>query len=201
MHKRNFFGIMSAKMKTAILSLAMLPFAALAWRAVSLDAGVPAYFDGEAVAVAKVSECDYAPSRYAVLVESANTATNEFEVWFCTNSVASPVSCDFVFGMDAGRLFARGRDLRSVVFDDGTIQTNAVTVILGFERKMSGEMLLDAVEVNEVEHGFLTAQFSAAHPERWRSLKLVSRDCAATPPTVTVTRRKIGTSIHLAAVR
>ena len=52
---------MSAEMKTSILSLAMLPFAALAWRAVSLDAGESAYVDGEAAAVAAVSECDDAP--------------------------------------------------------------------------------------------------------------------------------------------
>ena len=55
-------------MKLPILILATMPVVAMAWRSVSLDVGVPVHADGEAAAVAVVSEDDGAPSRYAVTV-------------------------------------------------------------------------------------------------------------------------------------
>ena len=104
-------------------------------------------------------------------------------------------------GVDCGRLFARGRDLRSVVFDDSTLQTNSVAVVLRFERNISGETINDTVELNGEDCAFLGERFADAHPDEWRSAKIVSRDAGEASPTVSITRRKIGTSIHLAAVR
>ena len=44
-------------------------------------------------------------------------------------------------------------------------------------------------------------EFADAHPDEWRSVKIISRDAGEVSPTVSIMRRKIGTSIHLAAVR
>jgi len=190
-------------MKTGIL-MVVAAFAAMptvAWQQVGVDAGVSEFADGEATAVAVVGELDDAPALYTVSANAENTCTNEFEVWFCTDQSASPAFCDFVFGVDCGRLFARGCDLRSVVFDDSTLQTNSVAVVLRFERKISGETINDAVELNGEDCAFLAERFADAHPDEWRSVKIISRDAGEVSPTVSIMRRKIGTSIHLAAVR
>ena len=186
-------------MKRKIVAFAMLPYAAFAAATVHFDASEAAYADGEASTVAAFPRLAAVPSHCTVEIEGADSV-GEFEVWFCTDESASPASCDFVIGVDAGRLFARGRDLHTIEFCGDTLPENAVSIVFRFKQNFVGETIPVVAETNGTRNGFLSAQFAEAHPGRWCSMKIVSRDCASGVPAVSVSRSGTGTAIRLAAL-
>ena len=139
------------------------------------------------------------PERLMVSIDCLNTATNEFEVWFCTDEDASREFRDLAICLDDGCLFMSGRDDESLLPDVMSMPLGQYA--LGIElrnRICNQESLLVKSVVNGMQIPVLAMGIGMANPREWRSVKVVSRGLwDASNITVTVSKGEVGFSLIL----
>lgn len=137
--------------------------------------------------------------RLVVSINCPNTATNEFEVWFCTDEDASREARDLAISLDDGYLFVSGRDDENLLQDWTSMPWGQCH--LGIElrnRLYSQESLLVKSVVNGMQIPVLAMGLEMASPREWRSVKAVSRGMLdASDVMVTISKGEVGFSVIL----
>ena len=134
-----------------------------------------------------------------VSINCPNTATNEFEVWFCTDEDASREARDLVISLDDGSLFVSGRDVKSQLPDWSSMPLGLCTLDIELRNRIyNQESLLVKSVVNGMQIPVLEMGVGMASPREWRSVKVVSRGMLdASDITATVSKGEVGFSLIL----
>lgn len=139
------------------------------------------------------------PKRLVVSIDCLNTATNEFEVWFCTDEDAKRESRDLVVMLDEGRLLVSRRDIKSMLPGESILPLglNSLGVEL-WNLLYRQDTLLVKTSVNGIQNSILAMGVGIASPREWRSVRVVSRGVGnASDMTVTVSKGEVGFSVIL----
>lgn len=139
------------------------------------------------------------PKRLVVSIDCLNTATNEFEVWFCTDEDAKRESRDLVVMLDEGRLLVSRRDIKSMLPGESILPLglNSLGVEL-WNLLYRQDTLLVKTSVNGIQNSILAMGVGIASPREWRSVRVVSRGVRnASDMTVTVSKGEVGFSVIL----
>ena len=139
------------------------------------------------------------PERLAVSVDCLNTATNEFEVWFCTDEEASWEFRDLVISMDDGCLFVAGRDDESLLPNWSSMPLGLCALDMELRNRLyNQESLFVKSVVNGVQIPVLTMGIGMTKPREWRSVKVVSRGVRnVSDIIVSVSKGEVGFSVIL----
>lgn len=137
--------------------------------------------------------------RLVVSINCPNTATNEFEVWFCTDEDAKREARDLVISLDDGSLFVSGRDVKSQLPDCSSMPLGLCTLDIELRNRIyCQEALLVKSVVNGMQIPVLEMGVGMASPREWRSVKVVSRGMLdASDITATVSKGEVGFSLIL----
>ena len=139
------------------------------------------------------------PKRLVVSIDCLNTATNEFEVWFCTDEDAKRESRDLVVMLDEGRLLVSRRDIKSMLSGESILPLglNSLGVEL-WNLLYRQDTLLVKTSVNGIQNSILAMGVGIASTREWRSVRVVSRGVGnASDMTVTVSKGEVGFSVIL----
>lgn len=139
------------------------------------------------------------PERLVVSIDCLNTATNEFEVWFCTDEDASREFRDLAICLDDGCLFMSGRDVKSQLPDWSNMPLGLCTLDIELRNRIyCQESLFVKSVVNGMQIPVLEMGVGMASPREWRSVKAVSRGMLdASDITATVSKGEVGFSLIL----
>lgn len=171
-----------------------------AGEAVSVSLPDPTFDSCESTAKSAVPVLEAGtPERLVVSIDCPNTATNEFEVWFCTDEYASREFRDLAIRLDDGCLFVSGRDDENTLQDCTGMTLGQCRIDIELRNRLyDQESLLVKSSVNETQIPVLATGLEMASPREWRSVKVVSRGVMnASDITVTVTKGEIGFSVIL----
>ena len=137
--------------------------------------------------------------RLVVSINCPNTATNEFEVWFCTDEDAKREARDLAISLDDGCLFVSGRDVKSQLPDWSNMPFGLCTLDIELRNRIyNQEALLVKSVVNGMQIPVLEMGVGMASPREWRSVKVVSRGMLdASDITTTVSKGEVGFSLIL----
>ena len=184
-------------MKSLLPSIFM-PICAWAGVTAVMEPPMPEFADGESSALSAVETVSASASEImTVSVSFRNAATNQLEVWICTDEAASRTCRDVVFGIDEGRLFVGGRDVGSWMFDSAALPFGQVAIeVTARSRQLSGDVVV-GVSVNGIDNAFAVSSVADSNPFEWRSVRVVSRSLATDMPAVTVGKKRIGTELKL----
>lgn len=173
---------------------------AIAGEVVSVSLPDPMFNNCESTAKAMLPILEAGTSeRLVVSINCPNTATNEFEVWFCTDEDASREARDLVISLDDGSLFVSGRDVKSQLPDWSSMPLGLCTLDIELRNRIyNQESLLVKSVVNGMQIPVLKMGVGMASPREWRSVKVVSRGLwNASDITVTVSKGEVGFSLIL----
>ena len=173
---------------------------AIAGEVVSVSLPDPMFNNCESTAKAMLPILEAGTSeRLVVSINCPNTATNEFEVWFCTDEDASREARDLAISLDDGSLFVSGRDVKSQLPDWSSMPLGLCTLDIELRNRLyNQESLLVKSVVNGVQIPVLTMGVGMASPREWRSVKVVSRGMSdASDITATVSKGEVGFSLIL----
>ena len=139
------------------------------------------------------------PVRLMVSIDCLNTATNEFEVWFCTDEDASREFRDLAICLDDGCLFMSGRDDEYLLPDVASMPLGQCALDIELRNRLyNQDTLLVKSGVNGTQIPVLTAGLGMVTPREWRSVRVVSRGMGnASDMTVTVSKGEVGFSVIL----
>ena len=173
---------------------------AIAGEATSVLLPDPSFNDCEISAWTVIPVLDVGtPERLVVSINCPNTATNEFEVWFCTDEDASREARDLVISLDDGSLFVSGRDVKSQLPDWSSMPLGLCTLDIELRNRIyNQESLLVKSVVNGMQIPVLAMGLEMASPREWRSVKAVSRGMLdASDVMVTISKGEVGFSVIL----
>lgn len=184
-------------MKSLLPSIFM-PICAWAGVTAVMEPPMPEFADGESSALSAVETVSASASEImTVSVSFRNAATNQLEVWICTDEAASRTCRDVVFGIDEGRLFVGGHDVGSWMFDSAALPFGQVAIeVTARSRQSSGDAVV-GVSVNGVDNVIAKSLLAAASPLGWRSLRVLSRGLSDDMPTLTVVKNRIGSTLKI----
>lgn len=182
----------------SLLALLLMPVCAWAGVTAEIAPPTPEFADGESSALSAVETVSASASEImTVSVSFRNAATNQLEVWICTDEAASRACRDVVLGVDEGQMFVGGRDAGSGMSDSAVLPFGQVVLdITARSRQLSGNALV-GVSVNGTENVFAKLHVSASNPMEWRSLRIVSRGVIEETPSATISKSKVGTLVKL----
>ena len=173
---------------------------AIAGEVVSVSLPDPSFEDCETTAYDVIPMLETGtPKRLVVTIDCLNTATNEFEVWFCTDENASLEFRDLVVILDEGRVMVSGRDVQSMLPGESILPLgiNSLGVEL-WNLLYQQDTLLVKTSVNGIQNHTLAMGLGMANPREWRSVRVVSRGLWSTSVvTTTVSKGEVGFSVIL----
>ena len=182
----------------SLLALVFMPICAWAGATAVIELPAPEFADGESSAMAAVESVSASASELMVVsVSFPNAATNQLEVWLCTDDSASRGCRDVVLGIDEGRLFVGGRDAGSEMLDSAVLPFGQVVMnVTARSRRLSGDAVV-GVSVNGIGNAFAVSSVAASNPFEWRSVRIVSRGLSNDMPAVAVGKKRIGTTLKM----
>ena len=185
-------------MRFVCLWAVILPVCAGARVTAVIEPPTPEFADGETSALSAVEPLTASVSELmTVSVLFPNVATNQLEVWLCTDDSASRGCRDVVIGIDEGRMFVGGRDAGSEMLDSAALPFGQVMLdVTARSRRLSGDAVV-GVSVNGVGHAFAASSVAASNPLEWRSVRVVSRGLSDDMPAMTVATKRIGTTVKM----
>jgi len=139
------------------------------------------------------------PERLAVSLDCLNTATNEFEVWFCTDEEASWEFRDLVVSLDEGNLLVSGRDVKNQSSGGSILPFGRCVLGIEFRNRLFQQgSLFVKPEINGMRIPALDTGIEVARPRQWRSVRVVSRGMRnASDIIVSVSKGEVGFSVIL----
>ena len=173
---------------------------AIAGEVVSVSLPYPMFNNCESTAKAMLPILEAGTSeRLVVSINCPNTATNEFEVWFCTDEDAKREARDLAISLDDGCLFVSGRDVKSQLPDWSNMPLGLCTLDIELRNRIyCQESLFVKSVVNGMQIPVLEMGVGMASPREWRSVKVVSRGMSdASDITATVSKGEVGFSLIL----
>lgn len=185
-------------MKTTAALLLFAPLVASASAPMVLVPPVPEFADSETCACSAIPGLSAGASETLTIhIELSNAATNQCEVWFCTDGGSTRACRDVLLKVDDGRLFIDGHNVGDAVHDGVLLPLGDISMdIVIVKRQLSGAVS-SGVLVNGAPSAFLKTAVDAASPQTWRSIRVVSRGSVDEIPEVVVAKARIGTSIRL----
>lgn len=182
----------------AFVAAILLPSFAFAGRTIEVAPPPPTFADFESCAQATIVPVSSVTAELlSVRVEFSNAATNQMEVWFCTDDAATRSHRDLLIGMDCGQFFASGREVEGALFDDAQMSSGRLFMDVSVRsRTLVGGAVVN-VAVGGVPNGFAQSCVAAADPFSWRSVKVFSRGLSGDMPSIAVSKRRIGTAVRL----
>ena len=108
--------------------------------------------------------------RLTVSVEAFNVATNQFEIWFCNDMVASREARDYLIGFDEGRLIEGRHAVESVEMQESVLPIQNVR----FDTTVRSRTDPFRTKADLIING-VTYPISFQSPHLLRSLRVVSR--------------------------
>ena len=173
---------------------------AIAGEVVSVSPPDPTFEECESTAQSEIPILEAGTTeRMVVSIDCLNTATNEFEVWFCTDEDASREFRDLAISLDDGCLFISGRDDESLLPDMTSVSLGQCALDIELRNRLyDQDALVVKTSVNGIQNPILAMVVGMASPRGWRSVRLVSREVwNASDMTVTVSKGEVGVSVIL----
>lgn len=182
----------------AFASAILLPSLAFAGSTVVVAPPPPTFADFESCAQTTIVPVSSVTAELlSVRVEFSNAATNQMEVWFCTDDAATRSHRDLLIGMDCGQFFASGQEVEGALFDDSQMSPGRLFMDVSVRSRPSVGCAVVNVEVGGVPYGFAQSCVAAADPFSWRSVKVFSRGLSGDMPSIAVSKERIGTTVRL----
>lgn len=181
----------------AFVAAILLPSFALAGSSVVVAPPPPTFADFESCMQATIVPVSAATAELlSVRVEFSNVATNQIEVWFCTDGVATRSHRDLLIGMDCGQFFAPGREV-GALFDDAPMSVGRLIIDVSVRSRPSDGGVVVNVAVGGVPYVFAQSCVAAADPFAWHSVKVLSRGLSGGMPSIAVSKERIGTTLRV----
>lgn len=169
----------------------------LAVAIMSLSTTTLAYPDNEYIATAAIPQRDPSTSEsIAISINTKNTGTNQFEIWFCSDAEASRRNREFLIGFDDGSLVHGAKNTATIQTIPDNLANINFNIALQYRSYSLHPKATAQVSLNNtpLATGPLN-DFSAAAPLCWQSIKVVSRGESAPIPVIKSCRTKIGFSV------
>lgn len=165
----------------------------------SLAASALGYSDKEYAAIAELPHLDLLRSeKVTISIDAPNTATNQFEIWFCTDENATRAGRDFLIGFDDGITIHGLQSASSVTTiaenpSSGNFSIRLVYRTSTLRPKPKTQISLNNAPLKESA----SSDFTNASPSDWQSIRIISRGIDTPTPIIQVKREKIGTLIKI----
>ncbi len=157
-------------MKCIVSFFTVLSFA-VAYASTSVVLPSPIALDMETSAVLPLPEmASNKTQRLTVSVEAFNVATNQFEIWFCNDMVASREARDYLIGFDEGRLIEGRHAVESIEMQESVLSIQNVR----FDTTVRSRTDPFRTKADLIINGE-TYPISFQSPHLLRSLRVVSR--------------------------
>ena len=182
----------------AFVAASLLPSVAFAGRTIEVAPPPPTFADFESCAQATILRVSSVTAELlSVRVEFSNAATNQMELWFCTDDAATRSHRDLLIGMDCGQFFASGREVEGALFDDAPMSVGRLIIDVSVRSRPSDGGVVVNVAVGGVPYVFAQSCVAAADPFAWHSVKVLSRGLSGGMPSIAVSKERIGTTLRV----